>query len=168
MGILGLLIYLSCLSASAQTLRWWKGNLHTHTLWSDGDDFPEMIAESYRQRGYHFLALSDHNLLSRGERWMSLKSVADRAKGEPWHAGIRPRDAFGAYLRQHGPDWVQTRTNPTNGIREVRLKPYDEFRALVEERGRSCSSSPKKSPKPPKINARSTSAPSTYMRPCRR
>ena len=87
LGILGLLIYLSCLSASAQTLRWWKGNLHTHTLWSDGDDFPEMIAESYRQRGYHFLALSDHNLLSRGERWMSLKSVADRAKGEPLARG---------------------------------------------------------------------------------
>jgi hypothetical protein len=20
--------------------RWWKGNVHTHTLWSDGDDFP--------------------------------------------------------------------------------------------------------------------------------
>ena len=136
LGILGLLICLSCLSASAQPLRWWKGNLHTHTLWSDGDDFPEMIAESYRERGYHFLALSDHNLLSRGERWISLKSVADRAKGEPWRAGIRPRDAFATYLRRHGPDWVQTRTNPTNGVREVRLKPYDEFRALVEERGR--------------------------------
>lgn len=134
--ILGLLTFLSCLSASAQPLRWWKGNLHTHTLWSDGDDFPEMIAESYRRRGYHFLALSDHNLLSRGERWISLKAVADRAKGEPWRAGIRPRDAFAAYLRRHGPDWVQTRTNPTNGTREVRLKPYDEFRALVEERGR--------------------------------
>lgn len=28
--------------------RWWKGNLHTHSLWSDGDDFPEMIACWYR------------------------------------------------------------------------------------------------------------------------
>jgi hypothetical protein len=67
---------------------------------------------------------------------MSLKSVADRAKGEPWRAGLRPRDAFAEYLRRHGPTWVQTRNNPTNGVREVRLKPYDEFRALVEERGR--------------------------------
>ena len=25
-------------------LRWLKGNIHTHSLWSDGDDFPEMIA----------------------------------------------------------------------------------------------------------------------------
>src|SRR4051794_5106800 len=41
--------------------RWWKGNLHTHTLWSDGDDFPEMVAEWYRTHDYNFLALSDHN-----------------------------------------------------------------------------------------------------------
>jgi hypothetical protein len=24
--------------ASAAEARWWKGNLHTHSLWSDGDD----------------------------------------------------------------------------------------------------------------------------------
>ncbi|MFO0064709.1 MAG: hypothetical protein ACK523_01980, partial [Pirellulaceae bacterium] len=28
--------------------RWWKGNLHTHSFWSDGNDFPEMISEWYR------------------------------------------------------------------------------------------------------------------------
>lgn len=28
--------------------QWYKGNLHTHTLWSDGDDFPEMVADWYR------------------------------------------------------------------------------------------------------------------------
>ena len=133
---MGLILCLGFASNAADARRWWKGNLHTHSLWSDGDDFPEMIAESYRERGYHFLALSDHNLLSRGDRWISLKSVADRAKGEPWRAGLRPRDAFAEYLRRHGPTWVQTRDNPTNGVREVRLKPYDEFRALVEERGR--------------------------------
>ncbi len=39
------------------TPRWWKGNLHTHTFWSDGDDFPEMVAEWYRTHDYNFLAL---------------------------------------------------------------------------------------------------------------
>lgn len=53
---------------AAPAPRWWKGNLHTHTLWSDGDDFPEMVAEWYRTRGYNFLALSDHNVLSQGMR----------------------------------------------------------------------------------------------------
>src|SRR5262245_12913999 len=52
--------------------RYWKGNLHTHSLWSDGDDFPEMIADWYKRHGYQFLALSDHNRLSEGERWINL------------------------------------------------------------------------------------------------
>ena len=44
---------------------------HTHSLWSDGNGFPEMVADWYKSNGYHFLALSDHNVLSQGERWMS-------------------------------------------------------------------------------------------------
>src|SRR4051812_44910849 len=50
-------------AAQGPEKRWYKGNLHTHSLWSDGDDFPEMIADWYRARGYDFLALSDHNVL---------------------------------------------------------------------------------------------------------
>ena len=40
---------------SGSELRWWKGNLHDHTLWSDGDDYPEMVAAWYKDHGYHFL-----------------------------------------------------------------------------------------------------------------
>ncbi|MGH7171596.1 MAG: hypothetical protein ACRELG_15070, partial [Gemmataceae bacterium] len=36
--------------------RYWRGNIHKHSLWSDGDDFPEMIADWYKAHGYHFLA----------------------------------------------------------------------------------------------------------------
>jgi hypothetical protein len=63
--------------------RWWKGNLHTHTFWSDGDDFPEMVAEWYRTHGYNFLALSDHNVLAQGIRWGAKRgrsSFSKRAK----------------------------------------------------------------------------------------
>lgn len=126
----------SLLAAADAAPRWFKGNLHTHTLWSDGDDFPEMIAEGYRDHGYHFLALSDHNLLSQGERWIDVRAVAERTRSEPWRSSVRPRDAFQEYLRRHGPTWVETRTHPTTGSPQVRLKPYDEYRALVEERGR--------------------------------
>ena len=35
--------------ADGGELRWWKGNIHTHSLWSDGNDFPEMIADWYKQ-----------------------------------------------------------------------------------------------------------------------
>ena len=40
---------------------WLKGNLHTHTTASDGDASPEHVAEWYREHGYDFLVLSDHN-----------------------------------------------------------------------------------------------------------
>lgn len=104
--------------------RWWKGNLHTHTLWSDGDGFPEMVAEWYADNGYNFLALSDHNVLSQGERWISLKTVNERSR----------ESAFPAYLERFGESWVETRGE--GDALEVRLKPFDEYRALVEERGR--------------------------------
>ena len=106
--------------------RWWKGNLHTHSLWSDGDDFPEMIADWYREHDYHFLALSDHNVLSEGIRWMPVKKVVQRADD-----GVLDR-----YLGRFGDAWVETRGKPDSDDFEVRLKPLDEFRHLFEERGK--------------------------------
>ena len=40
---------------------WLKGNLHTHTTNSDGDDSPEHVAEWYHEHGYDWLCLSDHD-----------------------------------------------------------------------------------------------------------
>ena len=106
--------------------RWWKGNLHTHTYWSDGDDFPEMVAEWYRTHGYNFLALSDHNVLSEGIRWDKLTKLQMK----------RGDVALEKYLKRFGPDWVETRGSREDGSFEVRLKPFSEYRALVEERGK--------------------------------
>jgi hypothetical protein len=44
--------------------RWYKGNLHTHTVNSDGDSTPHEVATWYREHGYQFLALTDHNHLT--------------------------------------------------------------------------------------------------------
>jgi hypothetical protein len=106
-------------------LRWWKGNLHTHTLWSDGNDFPEMVAEWYRTHDYNFLALSDHNILSEGMRWMPASQIVKRGGNE-----VIPK-----YLARFGPHWVESRGTPGADNYEFRLKPLDEFRALVEDRG---------------------------------
>jgi hypothetical protein len=106
--------------------RWWKGNLHTHTYWSDGNQFPEMVAEWYRDHGYHFLTLSDHNILSRGQRWVAAAELNRRA-------GV---DAVARYRQRYGDAWVQTRGDAASGGLEVRLKPLGEVRALVEEPGR--------------------------------
>ena len=43
---------------------WFKGNTHAHTLESDGDSSPEEVATWYKNNGYQFLVLSDHNVLT--------------------------------------------------------------------------------------------------------
>ena len=40
-----------------------KGNLHTHTVLSDGTLSPEAVLAAYRERGYDFLAFTDHSSL---------------------------------------------------------------------------------------------------------
>ena len=45
-------------------LKWFKGNIHTHTTESDGDDTPGNVVRWYRRHGYDFLVLSDHNHLT--------------------------------------------------------------------------------------------------------
>ena len=104
--------------------QWFKGNLHTHSLWSDGNDFPEMICDWYHSRGYNFLALSDHNILSEGEKWIE----EGKASTKGAIGGVK------RYRERFGDDWVETRE--VGGKTEIRLKPLNEFRSLVEERGK--------------------------------
>jgi hypothetical protein len=101
----------------------YKGNLHTHSLWSDGDDFPEMIADWYKRHGYHFLGLSDHNVLSEGERWVTAEDKDGKRS-----------EALRKYLARFGERWVERREH--DGKAQVRLKPLDEFRSLLEEPGK--------------------------------
>lgn len=46
---------------------WFKGNTHAHTAESDGDSSPEYVARWYKDHGYDFLVLSDHNTLTATE-----------------------------------------------------------------------------------------------------
>ncbi len=41
-------------------IRFWKGNIHTHSNRSDGALPPEQVCHLYREAGYDFLALTDH------------------------------------------------------------------------------------------------------------
>lgn len=45
-------------------LSWFRGNTHTHTLESDGDSPAEVVVRWYRDHGYQFLVLSDHNVFT--------------------------------------------------------------------------------------------------------
>ncbi len=42
-------------------MNWYKGNIHTHTTKSDGDEDPLKVTEWYRDHEYDFLVLTDHN-----------------------------------------------------------------------------------------------------------
>ncbi len=101
--------------------RWWRGSLHGHSLWSDGDDFPEMVAAWYKSQGYHFLSLTEHDRLQEGSFWRDVDS-------EKIELAI---DKYGAMF---GDDWVEQRT--VAGQTQVRLKPREEYRPLLEEAGR--------------------------------
>ncbi len=118
-----------CLASSAMAAepQWFKGNTHAHSLWSDGDDFPEMITDWYVKNGYAFLGLSDHNTLARGERWLNQEAVEKKRKGLGRKVIDKYRDRFGA-------DWVQTRLGEGDKP-EVRLRTFEEYRTLFEKPG---------------------------------
>lgn len=117
---------------TAGEARWWKGNTHTHSWWSDGDSPPENAAAWYREHGYDFLVISDHNQMQAGA--LSRGSIVKYPSF--WYTIDRDdkRDALATYRARFGDDWVTTRTN-NEGETEVRLKTLDEFRHLFEAAG---------------------------------
>jgi hypothetical protein len=67
------------------SLRWFKGNTHTHTLNSDGDSTPDDVVRWYREHGYHFLVLTDHNYLTTVDGLNALHGASEKflvVKGE--------------------------------------------------------------------------------------
>lgn len=44
---------------------WYKGNLHTHTTVSDGALSPKEVLRLYKENGYDFIAITDHDRLSK-------------------------------------------------------------------------------------------------------
>lgn len=140
-------IFILCLalvspcSLLAQERQWYKGNTHTHTLWSDGNDFPDRVVDWYASRDYQFLALSDHNILSRGERWIKLSEIEKRRV-------TLGKGTLKKYKEQFGSPWVETRGGEGEASGgeedgealeveelEVRLKTLTELRKRFEKPG---------------------------------
>ena len=100
--------------------RWWKGNLHTHSLRSDGNYFPELIAEWYKEHDYNFLAFTDHNRLLDGETWV------DPQKGR---SGVK--EGAKKYRKRFDTQWIDERE--VDGKSQIRVKALSQFRHLYEE-----------------------------------
>jgi hypothetical protein len=120
--LVAILVTIASVISTNAAERWWKGNLHTHSLWSDGDDYPEMIVDWYKQHGYQFLALSDHNVMLEGQKWINAQTNKGSAA------------ALEKYSKRFGADWVERRE--VQGRGEVRLRTLEEFRGKFEEEGR--------------------------------
>lgn len=106
----------STVLANESGLQWYRGNMHTHSLWSDGDDYLEGIGLWYRDHGYDFLVFTDHNVLPTTERWVEYEKTKGGKK---------------AYerLKERFPDWVEERE--TEGKKEVRLRTFPEVAARL-------------------------------------
>src|SRR4051794_15207266 len=68
---------------------WLKGNTHTHTLASDGDSPPEDVVRWYREHGYDFLVITDHDKVTRvdggGMVMIPGEEITDRLQKKPLH-----------------------------------------------------------------------------------
>lgn len=58
---------MSWISPFSLSGKWFKGNVHTHTTQSDGLLTPEQAIAWYRKRGYDFIAITDHWVLTPGK-----------------------------------------------------------------------------------------------------
>jgi hypothetical protein len=79
-----------------------------------------MIMDWYKTHDYDFIALSDHNILASGDKWIKVT----RSK--------MYEDGFQKYLDKFGKDWVTYKTD--SGRTSVKLKTYAEYKPLFEDR----------------------------------
>lgn len=113
--------------------RWYKGNLHTHTVNSDGDSTPHEVATWYREHGYQFLVLSDHNHLTEitglnaihaaKEKFLLIpgEEVTDAYNRKPIH--VNAYNLAELVAPQHGQSVSATIQNNVDAIRRANAIP---------------------------------------------
>ena len=93
-------------TGGAPVLRWFKGNTHTHTLNSDGDSTPDEVVRWYREHGYNFLVLTDHNFLTTVDGLNAVhaaegKFLVIRGEEVTDHFGEKPIHVNGLHLEKY-------------------------------------------------------------------
>ncbi len=72
----------------SQGNRWYKGNLHTHTTVSDGRVAPLECMELYKDKGYDFLAITDHWAVSEQGEYKGMLLLS----GCEYNIGVSPKE----------------------------------------------------------------------------
>jgi hypothetical protein len=113
-------------------MSWYKGNTHAHTLESDGDSSPEYVAGWYRDHGYAFLVLSDHNVFTDPDQLSHLTSaefilipgeeVTSSYESVPVH--VNGLNLPGLVDPRTGSTLVATIQNNVDAIRDVEGVPH--------------------------------------------
>lgn len=95
-----LLVFITAASSFGQgqaKLNWYRGNTHTHTFNSDGDTAPDDVVRWYRENGYNFVFITDHEYITNvaplnhilGKPGVFLvlsgQEVTDRFEKKPYH-----------------------------------------------------------------------------------
>jgi hypothetical protein len=114
--------------------RWYKGNTHAHTLESDGDSTPEEVTRWYKDQGYQFLVLSDHNVLvgiealarqfAVPEQFLLVpgEEVTDAFAKKPLH--VNGLNVARLVAAQHGASVLDTLQRNVDAIRDARGVPH--------------------------------------------
>ncbi|MHB8899891.1 MAG: twin-arginine translocation signal domain-containing protein [Thermoguttaceae bacterium] len=136
-------------AVAAPTKHWFKGNLHMHTQWSDGQPLPEWAIDWYKSHGYHFICPSDHNIFQAddlrfdGFGFNNLPSDPAPFKDETslWKV-VSPTPSWPKLTQAHVDEAVarfgkdSVRTIAVGDQTYVRLKPYSELEAQFAEPGK--------------------------------
>jgi hypothetical protein len=110
-----------------------RGNLHAHTTFSDGARTPADLVEEYEQRGYDFLAITDHfghdNLIEPGytralERLRPNLLLFGGIELDYWrlsqHVGKVVGDRETLYVLNHPARYKLSVTEAVDRVREIR------------------------------------------------
>lgn len=107
---------------------WKKGELHTHTIWSDGASLPEVAIQSYINLGYDFMCLTDHNVFQ-------MKKHGD-VREIKWDEGSWPANLTKKEIKRSEALLHEKIETTDVGVRQfTRLKNYNELKKRFNKPG---------------------------------
>ena len=119
-SILCCFVSLFALASTLHATEWYRGNIHMHSFWSDGNVYPEQAVAWYKDNGYHFVVLSDHTYLQLNpQRWINVGTSAARVA------------LFDQLVERFG----QPDTREVEGNRQVRLRTINELKEIFDAPG---------------------------------
>ena len=113
---------------TASGKRWYRGMIHAHTCWSDGRALPEQAVAAYKNGGYDFFSITDHNRIGADpDRWIEVAPLDGK-----WPPKTIEPSVFEAFKAAFPDAKWRTRGGKT----EVRMSPMSEIAARFSEPGK--------------------------------